>query len=504
MRLASKHTYQPSPQTRIFFCMDAFPKTDSERREFIFSRTGFAAKPLGWNDWYWLNLSLNKGFDIGLKENLENGSDRTLQILSLIDQALSQVPRSVGIAMIPAMRADSVAAHCKQSMNIVQSLFQKSGLLDPRFLRQEVTDFRREALLAVWIHDMGEAFFEFTTASDMFHLQQKERDTLKAFKNETEEKVFTFVCQLAVHMIENRTPERFNEIIWNIREATLNAPHKGTLYEQIHSRIATLSHTLDEMTAELGLPTEPSPETKALSELYEKVENPALGNFLHPFVKTVESVEGQRYIQRNSADAPTDRLSRMLDQNGRHPHIIPHELMDDYEIIQGAKRCERRLPMLRERAKTNFERELVKAATSFTYRSVARQFMPGPQDYTGLAPALLDRAAPTPTINIHRMKLENVVALRDEEMAKKQELFDAQQPDDFNARIMQRTRLGHIYRAAEELSAKGRYAPQTDSLIDLPDSKRLDDVLVQNARKRESSGRNQVVRIAEREGHNAR
>ncbi len=485
-----------SPQEREKFCIgeNKFPKTGSQLKEFIFLRTGYSADSMDWRGWYCLNYSLNEGLDIGLPVG---GKDRTLLMLSLIDHALGQVPRFVGVAHMPPMRTDSTAAHCKQVMNIVQTVFENSEVFFGKVPRPGVNQLRRDALLGAWIHDMGEVIFELTTADDMHALAPDMRQTIQHQKNALEEKIFVFACQLAIRAIEQNDYPMFINTIRAIRAKAISASQHSPNPEKILIRISEIQSAIEEVSAQYSLDQHMAPETEQLLRIYRRTEEK--GEFLHPFVKTLEAVEGQRYLQRNNAEAPTSELSRLLHPVGGYPYHPQYEWSSDYDIISSIHRAERRLPELfscanqtYHKSNATFENSLARAAANFTYRSIARQFLPDDQDYVGLAPEIINRAAVKHERNDPVFTADPQGAYN-AKLAAERPLLDAQPPQDVNVQYYSRRRAGLLYRAAERMVGKS-FFPKSECLIRLSDTPEIPESLARDVIATESRQGN-VVRL---------
>lgn len=486
-----------------------FPKTSSERKEFIFSRTGFTAKPMNWKGWYLFNYSMNKGLDIGLPTE---GSDRTLRMLSLIDHSLAEVPRFVGISYMLPVRADSTTAHTKQVMNIIQQTFEDSGVAFNGKLTPEVNQFRRDALLGAWVHDMGETIFELTTASDMFNMEAGERAKISAAKDVLESELFPFFCQLAVYALEQHRPELFNEVIWEMRSkalAPVNPPGGAlTKADKLCALMQTVRESMREVKERDDFPKELAPETKRLMDIYERAENPEKGGFLHPFVKTLECVEGLRYMQRQAAPGSTDKLSKQLHAgNPSYPEFAGAELWSDHEIVSTLRRSERRLPLLFEQAAKDIEgepatstkRALANAAAKFTYNSIARQFTPRTNrpdptqdDHVGIVPAIIDRKPTTSNRDLHAIPIAELRDLCAMDMKCKEEWSRRENQSDPNRRFYAREEMGKLYRAAEEMVGKS-FWPKGPSLISLADTPKIPDPLAVHMQKSMRAGNVAVV-----------
>lgn len=478
-----------------------FPRTYGERKTYIFSHTGHAAKPMDWREWYCFNYAMNQGLDIGLAAD---GSDRTLMMLSLIDHALSQPPRFVGMAQMPPMRADSTTAHSKQSMNLGQTMFERRKLYFQGELKPEYNAFRREAMLGFWVHDMGECIFEIVTASDRFGLSKEENAWLTERKNEVEAKVFTFACQLAIHWIEQGKPQEFIETIHHLRQQVLEAKPiiqsgENPKLALLRARLEVMENGMAEVESTPGFPRELATETKHILDIYERTEKS--GTFLHNFVKTLEGVEGQRYLQRNSAETPTDYWSRQLHDEAQYPVRPTYDLTSDYDIVMSIHRAERRLPDLFATATTHWERELAKQTAAFVYGSIARQFTPAHGEYVALAPEIVDRN-PTPPASPEQLTTSELKVLRESELGVKRERHAAQSSDDLNAQFYSRSRAGALYRAAEHLVCDGfsrnGFIPTGACLLRLADTPEIPPELVQKMNAVEQGNIESVVQIRRR------
>ena len=475
-----------------------FPRTYGERKAYLFSHTGHSAKPMSWREWYCFNYAMNQGLDIGLPTD---GSDRSLMMLSLIDHALSEPPRFVGMAQMPPQRADSTTAHSKQSMNLGQTMFEKRKLYFQGELRPEYNTFRREAMLGFWVHDMGECIFEIVTASDRFGLSREENAWLTERKNEVEANVFTCACQLAIHCIEQGKPQEFIEIIHRIRHQVLAAKAAPELGENpklalLRARLEAMEAGMAEAESAPGFPHELAPETARMLDIYERTEKS--GTFLHNFVKTLEGVEGQRYLQRNSAETPTDYWSRQLHDEAHYPTHPTYDLTSDHDIVMSIHRAERRLPDLFSTAKTHWERELAKQTAAFVYGSIARQFTPAHYEHVALAPEIVNRAPEAPTSN-EELSVGALMLLRETQMAAKREQLATQSPDNLNAQFYTRARAGALYRAAEHLVCDGfsrnGFIPTGACLLRLADTPEIPPELVQKMNAVEQGNIKSVVPI---------
>ncbi len=482
-----------TPEEKRHYRLGDFPIHDSDRREFIFNRTGFSAKPMDKRGWYLFNRSMNDGLKLGLTES-------ELQILSLMDHALADVKRFDRMPHMHEIAADSTAAHTKQVMNIIQHVFEKAF---PHSTNKEMQEFRKKALLGAWLHDMGEIIMELTTANDMFHLNPEQRATLSKEKNALEADVVAFSIALASHCIHINQPDLFYNTIKSIRADALKAP-------SVTERVHTIRNAIQAFTTQYNLSSINTPETTRFMALYNETEEPSTSNFLHPFVKTLESVEGQRYLQRNSRLLPQTSLT----------------LTTSHEIIESCKRCEKRLPLLHAEATTPQFKKLANAASAFTYRSLARQFSPSHEDYVSESPPFIHRS---PTIDMEprtllhskdivkstaslTMSSEQLTLPNDEAKSALHALIESlkihtletirgnfhksledkwnKASHNPNSTIYSRAQAGALFRAAEQQSEQGRFTPETASLISHADTLALPklieqsmrDILAQNAK----------------------
>jgi hypothetical protein len=425
----------PTDRERRYFRLDDFPKTDSERREFIFMRTGFPAKPMELREWYLFNTSLNNGYRLGLPE-------RTLKILSLMDQALSRVKRFNGAAHMNMIVADSTAAHTKQVMNIIHSIFEKAATdLDTPIPE----DLRIQAMLGAWVHDMGELVIELATADDVFRLPEREREVLQHAKNTLEERLFAFCLRIATHAVDQEKPEHF---ILEIEKMRVLALSKSTPME----RIAALTQYMD--TTDISqMPTLDTEALKPIVSAYHVVETPGPGNFLHPLVKTLECVEGQRYMQRNAL----------------HTEATELRYATSHTIVSGVLRSEKRLPILFREAGDNLSKlALARRTAEFTYRSLARCFLPERHDHVSLAPEWIDRKGVITELDGVDIREERLASVRERTQAKLAEMAGKKQQNPWDTPIMPRRKIGLIYRAAERavMNREAPFAPVSTSLID--------------------------------------
>lgn len=496
-----------NPRKRASAEESRFPKTDSMLRKFIYEHTGTLAQQLTLRDCYCFNYSLNQGLDMGLPTPKTGQGDRTLVMLSMMDHALQDVSRFVGVSNLHILRADSTMGHSKQTMRILQNVFEKGGALKTLSPteKQKLNSYRREALLGAWIHDMGEVVFELTTAGDMMKISPAERVEIKHEKDKVETKIFEYFCQFAAQCIDKGTPELFIERVDAVRNAALEASAKpgASRKEQIVARMEALSGAIEKERERYNVAKDPTEETKKLLRIYYQTEGMELPGappeelhkaaFLNALVKTLESVEGLRYLQRNSYESRRDALARKLNSEYAPPLFASRKLTADYEIIVGAQRCETRLPELFKAARTDAERNLARAAASFTYRSIARQFLPEPYDHVGITANIIDRAATQPSPGEATLKAAELVAFRSGEMHEKKGKLEKQNSEGGNPsapRYITREDIGRIYRAAEDAVVSGDFEPTTRSLISLGDTPTLPTQLLDKAKQMERKTNN--------------
>lgn len=449
---------EASPTERKRFRIDSFPDIGDDSRDYIFSRTGYSSKPLSMREWYLFNQSLNHGYGMGLH-------DDAIRILSVLDHSLSRVRRFSNMPHMDKLAADSNAAHSKQVAHIVDSVVRRAfGNAIPPCIEK----FRKDAMLGAWVHDMGEIVMELTTASQVFVMSPQEAKIIKTAKNTMERNLFIFACDLADYHLKNGTLNQFPDTIDRLRTIALGE-------QDVLKRIAAMQEAVQAERESINLPT--SEVGQQLLAIYDRTEEATPGNFLHPFVKTLECTEGQRYLQRNSANDPYTRM----------------ELAPSTEIIESLRRCERRLPDLFAQVEQQPEAQramfdkLARHAAAFTYGSMARHFMPNPEiDHVSLAPMYVDRL-PDSRVELPTdwIKSEH----RAEARSRTQSLLSeqhAQQPNDsFDVRIWNRAQAGSVYRAAEAavMADYPRFQPSTASLISLKDTPTIPALLTQEVQR---------------------
>jgi hypothetical protein len=453
-----------SPEEREAFCLDQFPKLGKKSREFIFSHTGFSAKPMSMREWYLFNQSLNQGYDMGL-------NDEALRVLSVLDHSLSRVRRFSGMPHMDKLVADSNAAHSKQVAHIVDDVVRRAfaNAMPPC-----MDKFRKDAILGAWVHDMGEIVLELTTANEVFAMTPDDARNIKAAKNKLERTLFCFACDLADYHLKNGTINQFPDTINKLRGVALGE-------QDVLVRIAALQKAIQAECESIHLPE--SNVRKYLLDIYDRTEEAAPGNFLHPFVKTLECTEGQRYLQRNSANDPHTRM----------------ELAPSIEIVESLRRCERRLPDLfaqvdrqPEGQRAMFDK-MARQAAAFTYGSMARSFTPGPQDHISPSAMYIDRV-PDARIELPTDWIKS--EYRTEARSRTQSLLKdqhGQQPaDSLDVKIWDRTQAGSVYRAAEAavMVDHPRFRPTNASLISFKDTPQIPALLVQAAQRRHCMGDN--------------
>ncbi len=435
---------------RLHFDVDHFPKQPSKQKAFIYTHTGSSAKPMNMREWLLFNQSMNKGFNLGF-------DDKTVRVLSMMDHSLSRVRRFAGMPHLHEIVADSTAAHSKQVMGIIDDVTRRAF---PERMPPAIDQLRKDAMLGAWVHDMGEIVMELTTASEIFMMSPEEQKNIGIAKNNFERELFSFACDLANYHLSRGKPEAFQATIDELRAIALS---KETTLE----RIAVMRHEIRDIRDELKLPQ--SDLSKHLLAIYDQTEEASQGNFLHPFVKTLECVEGHRYLQRNSKASPLTRM----------------ELAPAHEIVEAIRRSERRLPMLFEQVgqmESNLPAfdKLARQTASYTYDSIARQFAPKPEDHVSLAPKIIDRSPDTreEPFTSHILP-EYRHTVRGQRQALLKERYDHQNNDSLDKRYFTREEAGALYRTAEiaVLQTHPRFHPTTTSLIALKDTPEIPQLL---------------------------
>lgn len=448
-----------------------FPTDSSARKAFLFQLTGYTAKPLDLRGWTLLNQSINNGFKLKLEP-------RDIGILSMMDEVLGEVPRFVGMRHMAPQKTDSTAAHTKQVMNIIQQVYEQAKV--PPTPSQE--QFRRDALVGAWLHDMGEVVMELSTASQFFAMSPEAQKRFSEEKDAVEREVVRFSLDLAGQGFDRGDTTLFARTMRSLRAELVAVPNSPNLPED---RAKLLAKRLGELRETLGLGEGSSPSTEQMLDLYDRTENPEKGTFLHPFVKTLECVEGQRYLQRNGGDAAHLPLYRQLHPQAMAAQMGMH-LISDHEMVEACRRSERRLPMLFERAESSDEKKLAREAAKFTYHSIARQFLPKKEDHVAELPAIIDRSPQRPNSKDDTLTVSELETIRDQENRFKQDAL-SKQGDDINGRYVTRERAGHIYRAAQEAVANGRFRPSKGALLALADTPALTDTIATYLRSTEGS-----------------
>lgn len=370
-----------SPEDIRRFKLDGFPQTDRDLSKWIFDLTGFNTRDRlhSYTDWLWFNTSLSRGFGLGLDDASDAHKTRQLRMLSLMDHALSGVHRFAGMPHMNEVLADTTVAHSKQVMRLIQKIFHQA--LGPS-LSPGMQKLKRDAMLGAWVHDMGEIVMELTTADDIFLMNAGERTEVGHLKDHFERDLFTFSCELANYQIDHpaqsslfidtiESMRREAQIIFKVGHAK-NQPRIETIRECITHMRSRMAAVRDD----LALPAEAGRETRELLDIYDQAEKAELGGFLHPLVKTIESAEGQRYLQRN-ADAGGAEMSLSL--------------ATSTQVVESIRRIERRLPMLVSRATTPELRKLAIATCDLVYETVQRGCKPNARERVSLWPAIVDR-----------------------------------------------------------------------------------------------------------------
>lgn len=433
---------------------ETLPATEKERKRFIFNFCGYAGAHPSIREWNRFNRSMNEGLDLGLDA-------RTLGMLSIIDHALHEVPRFVDVPYVARGQVDSTTAHSKQSMNNGQRVFEEA--FANRKASPEAQQFRRLCLLGLWMHDYGETVFELTTASLMQSLGKADREEIKEAKDVIEREIVLFNFAVAEAGLDAGQPDLLQQKLRQIRTHAIHGSASLQGRERVMERIRLIREGIGVAYRELAaanilVSAEPGAHAKELIAVYDALENEGAHpagerNFLHAYGKTVESVEGQRYLQKNAKEPPHMPLYKAL-SNHDHPSPLPFHAMPPTEVIENYRRCERRLPALFEPmahipsllGKPSFtlgsaEKDvLARSCAAFTYHSLARPYLPREGDDVATVSAPVDRAPHLPPTE--------------------------RKP----RRMMGALELGYCYRAAALAVQKGNYTPQKGSIIALEDT----------------------------------
>lgn len=453
----------PSHEEKLEFQIGALPDDPRVIKKFIFSHTGHASKKMTFREWCMFNTSLDRALDMKLDST-------TLAMLSLMDESLQYAHRFAGMPHVHELQADSTAAHSAQVVRTIHQVFKstfKRGMKPP----EDAKAFCREAMIGAKIHDMGEIFGEPCTASEFFSLTDPQRATISTLKNDFEQQNFEFACALASYAVRTGNYGLFTDTMKNVRDQVAPAlealeMQKLQVSERVQKRIELLTHArgsvkekLHQAHPELGALL---PEAETLLDIYHRTEEQSQGNFLHPFVKSLESIEGQRYLQRNSQQPATANLCYQT----------------SFDTIESCWRAERRLPMLFEAADTSWKKSLAQHTAAYIYASLARGFDGLGSDgrvkeSVSLAPPIIHRVidrSETPTVAI---KTECLA----EERARTQKLLEDKQeagaPDAADGRIVRREDLAAWYRSAQHAVTHHFYVPTQASLARFADTPTL-------------------------------
>ena len=443
--------FQGNAEQRKRFCFDNFPETDRELRQFIFGLAGHQAESkMTVHDWLLFNSSMNKG--LGLK--LDHPK---LAVLSMLDSTLADVKRFAGMPHMSKYFADSTAAHSKQVMRLTRRIFAES--LGPS-LAPSMQQLQREAMVGAWVHDMGEIVMELTTADDVFDMSPAQRTEIGHAKDSMERDLFQFSLELAAH--ERERPHERKGLYAN----TIHAMKKKTTSiiqiaeftgrpraETVMECIAVIRDGMKRAMAENHLPETPSPMTRELMDIYNRTEQRGdSSNFLHPLVKTIESMEGQRYLQRNAQ------------RSGEHMRL---EYSTSNQVIQSIKRIEARLPLLFARAKTANQLKLAATTADFVYDTIIRGCEGDPAKYSLIPPLIKRDADRREEVSGNRLMQDekNIAQVR----ADTHSLWQEQKERDAkrglngpNAIIYTREEVAALYKAMKRAMHKGNYTPSAE------------------------------------------
>lgn len=454
---------KPSQQELLEFQIGKLADEPSIIKKFIFSHTGHASEKMTFRKWCMFNTSLNLRLDMGMDQT-------TVAMLSLMDESLQYAHRFAGMPHVHELQADSTAAHSAQVVRTIYQVFKETfsrGMKPP----EEAKVLCREAMVGAKIHDMGEIFGEPCTASEFFSLSVAERATISIQKNDFEQQNFEFACALASHAVRIGNFGLFTETMKQVRDEV--APALAALemrklpeFERVQQRIEILTHARDRVRKELQQ-QHPElgtllPQAEALLDIYHRTEEQSPGNFLHPFVKSLESIEGQRYLQRNSQEPATANLCYQT----------------SFDTIESCWRAERRLPILFEAADTSWKQKLAQHTAAYVYASLARGFDGLGSDgcikeSVSLAPSIIHRnidRSETPTAAI---KLECLAGERARTQKLLLEKIEQGAPDAADGRIVRREDLAAWYRGAQHAVTHHFYVPKQASLARFADTPTL-------------------------------
>lgn len=461
----------PSHEEKLEFQIGTLPDDPRVIKKFIFSHTGHASKKMTFREWCMFNTSLDRALDMKLDST-------TLAMLSLMDESLQYAHRFAGMPHVHELQADSTAAHSAQVVRTIHQVFKSTfarGMKPP----EEAKAFCREAMIGAKIHDMGEIFGEPCTASEFFSLSDAERVTISTLKNDFEQQNFEFACSLASYAVRTGNYGLFTDTMKNVRDQVAPAlealeVQKLQVSERVQKRIELLTHARDNVKEKLHQ-AHPElgallPEAETLLDIYHRTEEQSPGNFLHPFVKSLESIEGQRYLQRNSQQPATANLCYQT----------------SFDTIESCWRAERRLPMLFNAAQTStWKQALAQHTAAYIYASLARGFdgldaNGQKKESVSVAPAIIHRAidrSETPTAAI---RPECLAEERARTQMLMQQKLEAGAPDAADGRIMRREELAAWYRGAQHGVNHYFYVPQQPSLARFADTLTVPDAIARS------------------------
>lgn len=310
-------------------------------------------------DWQDIDTRLFASFGLASSHGADKDVE-TIQTLAMLDTVLHGTMRFFKMSHIREHTADSTAAHSKQTMNLVQDIFDTA--YPDGNIPDSVKPLRREALLGASLHDLGELIVEGTTMDYMNKLSPDERKKTEKIKDEVEDAVTHFAIKYAAKCcIVDKDPNKFFETIFQIKQdvglidaegKTVNEADPITLFPKIKEWIKTHEQ---ELIGGFEVP----PHIQELLDIYHRVESKDSEGMLRPIVKCVERLEGVRYLQRNSSIGGNASL----------------ELATSFQALTTCERAEKGLPELFELAHKHDQLPLALAIADRAYSTIVRGFM---------------------------------------------------------------------------------------------------------------------------------
>lgn len=393
-----------------------------DRKIWLFRETGYLndREPKRPIDWERTNIVLNEALGLGWEP-------RTLAVLTLVDEALAKVIRFRDDPHMQGGMGDSTAAHQKQCLLMMHQVFEEAELTKTQ--KQNY----RDMMVAIGLHDAGEAMGEATTVAGLAktgNLTGAGNGDKETFERE----ITAFVIKLADYAVSQGNPSIFHDVITDIT-ATADIETRGT------EGLAEVPALLEKYARQYGLGGDYplSDQLQHYLACYTEVETEDNHSFMRTAVKNVERIHGNRYLMRNAG----------LGEGG-----IPLKHTISNRMLTSLLRNERGLPEMFRLASTPEERAIAIEVAKTGYRTAL--------EYLDKSPPIMDRnvtPASEPPLSTPEAAEENAVAKYRERLPMVQQSL--RENGSLFARHDQETvlRLRVLYNAALKAVSDGTYVP---------------------------------------------